>query len=515
MTRQIPSYLRLHRSDARPTGRTAAPSDELALFWQAYTEATGWRLDPRRRVSGPPRLLPSAGEDILSDVDDQQLAPAVPRSAAERLAEAAGRLAARLHDSQAAIRRQEAELAAGLGPLAAPSRQAAFADVLERVLRDAMLGSGSVAAALYLLDNDTSSLKMRASVGLPAGRLAEPSRPLRGALGDLESLVAGVVAIDVLQEPGDAVWNSPEPYAAGLCASVCQNDLPLGTIWLWSDQPRSYGEADKAVARLAASHLAAEIAREHLDRRSETSQLAARTLRAASHWQQRQTPLAMPLAQGWHVDGWCHSPAPLAASWYTWDVLPDGSIAVAAAEAHSSDLDAAMIAATARAAFQSHSNYRHCPRQMLQRVADTLWQSNSGDQLVSLLYARLDPESGEGHVATAGSIHSLIASRYGFRPLTAVSDPLGNHPDLQPKQTELRLLAGESLVACTAGLLVPTGRGVTIEPAPAGRLSQQQLAAAVSTALGEGAAGILPAIRRAVAKERPTAEQTVVVLSRR
>ncbi len=63
-----------------------------------------------------------------------------------------------------------------------------------------------------------------------------------------------------------------------------------------------------------------------------------------------------------------------------------------------------MIAATARAAFASHSNYRHSAADMLRRINDTLWQTNTGDQLLAMLYIKLDPETGAGELASAGRL---------------------------------------------------------------------------------------------------------------
>ena len=48
---------------------------------------------------------------------------------------------------------------------------------------------GCQSAALYLLDDDTSELKMRSCWGLPCDRLAAPARPLRGAVGGPRSPV--------------------------------------------------------------------------------------------------------------------------------------------------------------------------------------------------------------------------------------------------------------------------------------------------------------------------------------
>src|SRR6056297_2747565 len=392
VTRHIPSYLRLHTSE--PASRQQVPPsfDETATFWQCYSEVTGWRLDHRQRQASRPRLLPAVALDPMAGVDEYLESPAVPRETAEALATAAHRITTRLCDAMETIRLQDAELTAQAGALMPVQRRAEFADKLEAILRDAIEATGCDAGAVYLMDEETTELRRRAQVGLPEPHAIAATRPMRGALGDLEALINGVMSVDDLGGLEGEIWNSPEPFASGICAAVGEDDLPLGTLWLWSVQPRSFEASHRAVARLAASHSVSEIARENLSRQQQQERKAKATLRSASSWQERQLPVAMPLAKGWTADGWTEAAMPLAKSWFTWDILPDGTIAAVVAEACSQELDAAMIAATARAAFQSHSGYPLRPRQMLQRIADTLWQTNSGQQLVSLLYARIDPE---------------------------------------------------------------------------------------------------------------------------
>ena len=92
-----------------------------------------------------------------------------------------------------------------------------------------------------------------------------------------------------------------------------------------------------------------------------------------------------------------------------------------------------MTAALARAALTAHTGYRHKPADLLQRVSDTLWQSSTSEQLLSLLYARIDPFSGEGEVALAGSLEAVIGNRYGSRSVCSqVSDPLNSSIEVDP-----------------------------------------------------------------------------------
>ena len=127
---------------------------------------------------------------------------------------------------------------------------------------------------------------------------------------------------------------------------------------------------------------------------------------------------------------------------------------LAIAEAVEADITGAMNATVARAAFTAHAGYRHTPSQMLARIGDTLWQTSLGDQLMSMLYVRVDPETGEGEIASAGHITAMIGSRYGYRPVVSgQSDPLCSHIDTQCVHETFRMMPGETLLGYTPGMV--------------------------------------------------------------
>lgn len=499
----IPNYLRLHVGPQRPRPFVSRDAmDPVARFWQTYTEATGWCVasygghrstDASVDAESMPRfvrLRPVVDNALMGDVDALSEMPVVRREAAEQLALAGEQLARLVQQSLDAFEKQEAELAATATPVAANQAGEQIATRLQRLLDRALAATGCDAAALYMLDEQTTTLKMRACAGLPQTRLLRPARPLRGSRGDLESLVRDVVLIDDLSGSLSMTWNSPEPYAAAMVVRIEEDELPIGTLWLWSSEVRTFLAQDGAAAQLTAAAIAAELGRSKLSRERQRWALTSSTMQSATQWQMRQLPPAMELSPGYFVDGWTESPRPWACSWHSWEILPNGLIAFALAEAESNEFCGAMIAATARAAFAAHSNYRHNVTEMLARLSDSLWQTNTGDQIVSMLYGHLNPESGEGSVASAGSCQAIIAGVRGFRPVCSgmQSDPLASRIDCRLAQTEFRLQPGEAFVAVNQGVL----------DAKAG-LSQAAWADAVRQAVGKPDCPVLPAIRRALA----------------
>ncbi len=477
----------------------------MSAFWSAFSEATGWRLDRRSRGIGPPKLLPIREPAI--DIDDPpKNRSSLTKPQATHLATTAAKLIVRLRESEQTLRRQEAELVATATPLAAPEQQANFADRLNTILQQAADGANCVAAAFYMLDDDTTALKMRAQVGLTDSLLAADPRPLRGSLADLEAMVSDVVTIEDCAA-ADEIYNSPLPMAAAICAVVSDGDVPIGTLWIFNDTPLSFDAAATSVAQLAAGALASEIACERFQRTGQDEQANNRSLRAVSQWQQRQLPPAMPLAKGFFADGLTYTDQAIASTWHTWDILPNGMLALAVAQAHSDTADATMIAATARAAFQAHCGYRLSPKQILQRVSDTLWQTNTGDQLVSLLYANIDPESGEGLLANAGSTLAMVFSPYGYRALTKASQPLCSFPDYRPSETPFRLSPGEVFWSATGDMMDLNTSGT-------GRWTQQRVSQFIMERIGQAAHEVIPAFNRALLEQAASEDRSAAFLFR-
>lgn len=523
VNRTIPSYLRLHPASTRAVSlETPLAIDPVSQFWKAYTDATGWRLDRSHAAAGNKReLTPQLAEDrsepvlrllpafdgaIAGDAQTQHDSPSVNHELAERLAWAASELARRLEQAQTAHRAQEAELAVTATPTGTTDQPSRLLQRLERLLKQAAAATGCDAAGLYLLDNDTTSLKLRASFGLAADRIAAPARTLRGSRGDVESLVREVVLIDDLAGTLATTWNSPEAFASGIVTRVEEDDLPIGTIWLWSKQPREFTPQDGEAAQLAALSIASELSRAALHRERSHWNLSSTSIKNVTQWQLRQLPPAMELAPGIVVDGWTESAVPWARSWHAWDVLPDGTISLAIAEASLREMDGAMIAATARAAFAAHSHYRHSAVEMLRRLSDSLWQTNTGDQLISMLYIKLDPDTGEGELASAGSIQSIIASSRGYRPLSVgrESEPLASRIDCRPYHTAFQLQRGEAIVGVNACVLDDV-LGI----------NQTELAAVVRQAVSRRNSPILASLRRALASKPLEEERAGIVLVRK
>ena len=160
-----------------------------------------------------------------------------------------------------------------------------LAERLEAVLKAGTEAIGCQAAGLYLLDEATSELKLRAIWGLPEERLLAPARPLRGAVADLEALVGHAVVLEdtsLLQH-----WRCPEEFPAAVCVPVSTPSIPLGTLWVYCDESRDFSPEQTNLLEIIAGRLAADLEREMLLAAGTKAKNRDQQLEIAVRWQQR------------------------------------------------------------------------------------------------------------------------------------------------------------------------------------------------------------------------------------
>jgi len=242
-----------------------------------------------------------------------------------------------------------------------------------------------------------------------------------------------------------------------------------------------------------------------------------------AQWQHETLPLGSRLAPGWLVDGTVESPLEIAQSWHHWDVLPDGVLTFAICQPssgfrHRTNLGETLDATLARAALQAHASYRHSPSEAITRVMNSIHQvrdetvSEYGDPTLSLLYAHIDPETGEASIASIGNWDSLIVSKYGYRPLGAGSATETANPaaaSITPQCNHTTLQPGEVMIVSSDNWSSWNDASETQDTSP-----QHRIGSALMNAIREGESYPLASLRRQFANAPMTAERTAITLQR-
>jgi hypothetical protein len=464
VSKPFPDYLRLHVEEV-PFGRIApVETAAVAAVLAAFPPVTGWQLRCEEAAGsaddvvwtlpldavGPPQRRLVLVRDAAS-----LTGAALPLERIQPLAQAVGELIEEVHRAQATVWQREAELAAGIPVTLRPDEQQQLAYRLESVLRGGAEVLGCDAAALYLLDDATSCLKLRAAWRLPKSRFLEPPRPLRGAVADLEALVGHAVALeDTALLPH---WRVPEDFPAALCVPVSSASTPLGTLWFFAQQTRTFSPQQTHLAELVAGRIVSDLEREVLVREGLRERQTDRARQLLQQWQDEQRPRVPPLVDGWQVAGRLVGDDPLSGGFYDWCVLPDGRIALAVGQADGPSVEASFTATTLQVALKSHAAHPHDARQMLDHLNEALWTCSTGNRFAALAYAIIDPETGSLEYAAGGDMDAFLLRPRGGEVLSADNPPLGADPDTFFTQSTHQLEAGAALVLMHRRL--PTGRG--------------------------------------------------------
>lgn len=446
MSKPFPDYLRLHLEEASASRATLVETPALAAVLAAFRSATGWQLRyedalepgaevawarPLAAVGPPPRRL------MLVRAPTRPTGAPLPLERVRPLAEAVGELLDEIHRAQAAVWQREAELAAGIPLTLRPDEQQQFASRLESVLRGGAEVLECAAAALYLLDDATSCLKLRAAWRLPKSRFLEPPRSLRGAVADLEALLGHAVALE--HSARLPHWRAPEDFPAALCVPVSSASTPLGTLWFFAEEERTFSPQQTHLAELVAGRVVSDLEREVLVREGLRVRQADRARQLLQQWQDDQRPRVPPLLDGWQMAGRVLGDEPLSGGFYDWCVLPDGRLAVAAGHAEGPSVEASLTAITLQVALKSQATHPHDARQMLDRLNETLWTCSTGDRFAAFAYALIDPDTGSVEFAAAGDMEALRVWPGGGDVLTATNPRLGADPDTFFSQTTCQL----------------------------------------------------------------------------
>jgi serine phosphatase RsbU (regulator of sigma subunit) len=435
----------------------------LAGLCRAFEEVTGWSLACHR---GPKPIHPTefawtAPDDpgvgtspghvrldlvrSASAVSNGREAPQPVRLLAAAIEELVGEFLKTQH----ALWQREAELAAAVPVVLRPDERRQLAGRLQSVLRGGAEAVGCQAAALYLLDEATTSLKLRASWGLPRERLADPERPLRGALADLEAMLGHAV---VLEDTGlFQQWNPPENFPAAACVPVATPTTILGTLWVFCNSRRDFNDRETNILEVVAGRLASELERETLLQEGASGKNLKRQLDAAERIQRNQLPTISPLIEGWDLAAWTGQAYAVGGDFFDWFSLPQACVAFAVGDVAGTGIEAALVASALKAALRSHGQYHGNAGTLISQANLTLWTGSAGDQSASLFCGFIGAESGRVRYAIAGQPGAILIRPDRWESAGGRFPALGRSPETVYRQTHRELEPGEALIVFSEG----------------------------------------------------------------
>ncbi|MCE5266795.1 MAG: SpoIIE family protein phosphatase [Planctomycetaceae bacterium] len=444
-------HLRLYTEQPpKPTRASIEAFACLPDLLRAFETATGWGLTCNRTNTDrnrPTFTLNVSTAAATKATSDSSLSPATERNAAKTLAGSITNLLEEFVETRHALWQREAELAAGVPVTPHRENEKHLAARLQAVLKAGAEAVDANAAALYLLDEATTNLKLRNAYGLPFERLLSPPRPLAGALADLEAMLGHVVVLD--HNDDTCSWNMPEDFAAAACIPVSTPTTLLGTLWVFSNEKRDFDSRQTNILEVVAGRIASDLEREMLLRVGVDGAKVHKQLAAAERRQQNELPTVAPLFNGWDVAGATAQADNLGGALHDWFSLPDGLLALAVGRADEEGVGGALTATALKTAIRAHACYGREPESVLKHVNMTLWTGSAGDRHAAMLFGLVDTESGRVSYSAAGGCSIIRLNGDGWESLTQPSPGLGRGPEADVQSSECQLEPGEVLLVCT------------------------------------------------------------------
>ncbi len=439
MSRPTFDHLRLVTADDFVAGPAETPFvADWSTLCHAFSRSTGLRLefcpagqppsfdDPQWEQQVPAAGDFAPGKLCLAPVGKSRLS-ATRAEAAQQLAQSIGSLVTDLYEAHRALWQREAELATAVPVVIKPREESnQLASKFTAVLRAAAAAVGCQSAAMYLLDDDTRNLKLRAHWGLTHTRFAQPPRPLRGSRADLEALAGHAVTLTDVAESGE--WNVPEPAPAAACVPISSATMPLGTLWVFCDRTREFTDAEVNLLEIIAGRLAAELEREVLLREQHAAGGGSQ-LEAAVRWQQALVPPPVENLEQWQLAARPSARGCLHGDVFHWQLDPQQRLHLTLATAHGQGVSAALSAARLAGVLQAPLDATRSPSGVLEQLDEALTRGSAGDEQATAFAAVLDEAHGEVAFAAAGQIDAFVVRPHGWEPIIeANGQPLGNLP---------------------------------------------------------------------------------------
>lgn len=522
MTKQIPSYLRLVTDAVSPeVTQPPVEDDALARLCRSFRQAFGLQLssrpgpipadDPnvlwaqtlRQDATGDQRVLClGSTDDAGSDTIQRDF------SSARELAQSLSEILSQLNDTRRVLWQREAELAVGIPVVTRPDEDVLLASRLEAILQGAADGVDAEAAALYLLDDATSQLKLRASWGLPVQRLLEPARPLRGAVADLEALTGHAVVLeDVSHLPH---WRVPEDFASAACVPVATPSTPLGTLWIFCRERRDFDPRQMNLLEIVAGRISSDLEREILIAQAQETKVLYAQARELSRTQDNHFPLSAPLSDTWDVAGRSLRAGTIGGDFYDWHSHSDGALVVALGSALGEGLRAAMVVTAISALVKSYGEDDIPSERLMEKVNLALWSGTAGDCFGSLFHATLHEADGQIQYCSAGPLGAIVVRPQRPSSITQGALPLGTDPDAVYRTARQTLQVGDALVVVSDAVRKTTNKSGE-------QLGEAAIADAVRGALSlppEELADVVLQLANDHAEDAPTGDYTVLVAKR-
>lgn len=329
---------------------------------------------------------------------------------------------------------------------------------LQHVLDTAVQAAAEVmkvkAVSIRLLDDGGRSLIPRATYGLSPQYLhkgpiiAEKSVIFRRSLAGEVVVVEDVTTDTRILYPQYA---RDEGLVSMLCTGMLYQGRPIGTIQVFTGEPRRFSRFDINLLRAISQLLSTAIQNAKLDGMRRDAERVQRQVRLAADVQKRMLPGDVPHINGFDIAARYVPSAELGGDFYDFINL-NGNLGVALGDVVGKGVAASLLMASVRASLRAYAQDLYDIDEIIRRVNVSLSRDTLDNEFATLFYGVIDPANKRLTYCNAGHEAPLLLRNGKFEKLEVGGMIVGIDGQQQYEKAILHLKPGDMLLLYTDGL---------------------------------------------------------------
>ncbi|MGH2537636.1 MAG: PP2C family protein-serine/threonine phosphatase [Candidatus Promineifilaceae bacterium] len=367
----------------------------------------------------------------------------------------------------------------------------------------------ATAGAVILLDQE-GGRRVIGAFGPPLRWLAEPASP-----GNLVEKVMQTGEAQLLNgvDGRQCFQDSFHLICSILCAPLKTEKRSLGAILLVGGETIDYSARDLKLLNTVALQVAPAIEMARLYQIAVEKGRLERELQMAYQVQASLIPLAAPQIVGWEFAGRWQPAREVSGDYYDFIPEADGRLGLVIADVADKGMPASLFMVFTPSAVRASADGMTAPAEVISHANRLVASEASQGLFVTLVYARLDPETGALSYVNAGHNPPLLyrCQTEQLVKLERTGLPLGINEDLAYDQREVRLDSGDFVLFYTDGIteaMDGANHDFGLERLQRLVLDQRQSSAEEITA------SVLAAVK-AFANEEPAFDDITLMIARR
>jgi sigma-B regulation protein RsbU (phosphoserine phosphatase) len=326
-------------------------------------------------------------------------------------------------------------------------------DTATHAIADVM--KAKAVAIRLTMEDDHHKLEPRAIYNLSQNYLdtgainVDDSEMLREAMSGKPVYIKDMATDPRVIFPGDA---KAEGLASMFCLGIKHQGKAIGTIHLFSGEPRSYSPFDVQLVTAIAQMLGTAIQNARLDAQRTKSRRVLRQLHLAANVQRRMLPGEMPKLPPFDLAARYVPSFELGGDFY--DVIDlDGHIGIAIGDVVGKGIAASLLMASVRASLRAYAQDVYDLDEIISRVNNALTRDTLDNEFATVWYGVFDPGTLRLTYCNAGHDPPMLLRDGKIHTLDTGGMIVGVQSDIEYEKGLFDMAPGDTLLLYTDGLV--------------------------------------------------------------